>query len=63
MNSGRPGNGEYPKNYRACTVIVQSRGKDKEKRSGSAYWSGYRWTGLLNFRIGNCKVIKWTYQK
>lgn len=63
MNSGRPGNGEYPKTYRECTVIVQSRGKEKEKRSGSAYWSGFRWIGIRKFRVGYRKVIEWTYQK
>lgn len=63
MNSGYPGNGEYPINYRPCHVIVQSRGREKEKRSGVAYWSGFRWMGLREFRIGKGKVIKWTYEE
>lgn len=63
MNSGYPGNNEYPKNYHPVIVTVQSRGGDKQKKEGIAYWSGVRWIGLRDFKIGYGKVIKWTYEK
>lgn len=56
---GYPGNGEYPKPYAIVEITTISRGRDKSKRKGFAYWSGFRWMGLKGFTIGYAKVIKW----
>lgn len=59
---GHPGNNEYPPAYMTVRVTTLSRGLEKVKRTGQAYWSGRRWIGVRGFLIGYAKVIKWEVQ-
>lgn len=59
MNSGYPGNGEFPGLGVNCKITVRSHSQHHEKRTGMATWTGRKWQTMPTFRIGNGKVIKW----
>lgn len=57
METGYPGNGEFPRTYEWVKVIT------RKKRTGLAYWSGQRWMTNQTWFItekGPDKVVKWS---